>query len=165
MPDSQLHDGHALTPLRERLAEVFDLNRAAAVLEWDQETYMPPGGAEARAHQVATLRRLAHERLTDDAVGSLLDAAGLETKGLDEDDYDRALVRVTRRDFARATLLPSALVAALAEAKGHAVDAWRAARATNDSALFAPHLQRLLNLNREQAERLLPLLEQEGTTG
>ena len=59
-----------LAALRDRLAEVSDLQRAAAVLEWDQETYMPPGAAEARAHQVATLRRLAHERFTDEAVGA-----------------------------------------------------------------------------------------------
>ena len=161
MPDSQLHDGHALTPLRERLAEVFDLHRAAAVLEWDQETYMPPGGAEARAAQVATLRRLAHERFTDDAVAAWLDAAERETAGLDEDDYDRALVRVTRRDHARATRLPSALVAALAEAKGHALEAWKAARADDDYAAFAPHLQRILDLQREKAERLVPLLAEE----
>src|SRR5690606_36815042 len=80
----------ALLHLRERLAEVFDLHRAAAVLEWDQETYMPPGGAEARARQVATLRRLAHERFTDDAVGAWLEAAERETDGPGEDDYDRA---------------------------------------------------------------------------
>ena len=151
----------ALPPLRERLAEVFDLNRAAAVLEWDQETYLPPGGAEARATQVATLRRLAHERFTDDAVGAWLEAADGETEGLDEDHPDRALVRVTRRDWARATRLPSALVAALAEAKGHALDAWKAARAASDVGRFAPHLQRILDLNREQAERLLPLLQEE----
>lgn len=151
----------ALPPLRTRLAEVFDLGRAAAVLEWDQETYMPPGGADARAAQVATLRRLAHERFTDDAVGAWLDAAGRETDGRDEDHPDRALVRVARRDHARAMRLPSALVAALAEARGHALEAWKAARAVSDFGLFAPHLQRVLDLNRERAERLVPLLASE----
>jgi carboxypeptidase Taq len=151
----------ALSSLRERLAEVFDLSRAAAVLEWDQETYMPPGGADARAAQVATLRRLAHERFTADEVGAWLDAAARETDGMDEDETDRALVRVALRDHARATRLPSALVAATAEAKGHALEAWKAARSASDFAFFAPHLQRLLGLTREKAERLAPLLAEE----
>jgi carboxypeptidase Taq len=151
----------ALPLLRARLAEVSDLHRAAAVLEWDQETYMPPGGAEARAAQVATLRRLAHERFTDDAVGAWLEAAEPETAGLDADHPDRALVRVARRDHARATRLPSTLVGALAEAKGHALEAWKAARAESAFGRFAPHLQRVLDLNREKAERLVPLLAEE----
>ena len=33
--------------LKALIAEVADLNAAQAVLGWDQQTYMPPGGAEA----------------------------------------------------------------------------------------------------------------------
>src|SRR5690606_11038006 len=56
-----------LTDLKNRLALVQDLRASAAVLEWDQETYMPPGAAEARAHQLATLKTLAHRRFTDES--------------------------------------------------------------------------------------------------
>src|SRR5690606_13075171 len=131
--------------------------------EWDQETYMPPGAAEARAHQVATLRRLAHERFTDEAVGAWLDRAEADTEA------DEALLRVTRRDYARATLLPSGWVAAFATAKGHAMEAWKKARETAPPgsrpgqafAHFAPHLQRILDLSVEKAERTMPLLQDE----
>jgi len=60
--------------LKQRLQEVDDLRSAAALLNWDQSTYMPPGGAPARGRHMATLYRLAHERFTDPAVGHLLDA-------------------------------------------------------------------------------------------
>src|SRR5437868_3982987 len=69
----------ALEQLREILAEVSDINRAASVLGWDQETYMPPGGVKARANQLSTLRRLSHTRFTADEVGRLLDQAAAET--------------------------------------------------------------------------------------
>ena len=144
-----------LDALRARLAEITDLAHAANVLEWDQEVYMPPGGAEARARQVATLRRVAHERLTDDAVGALLDDA--EPAG----DLDEALVRVARRDRARAVRLPARLVAEQAEASGRAKGAWRAAREADDYALFAPHLRRLLDLAVEEADLIRPLLADE----
>ena len=45
----------ALDALRERLAPAVDLARAAAVLEWDAETYLPDGAADARAHQTLSL--------------------------------------------------------------------------------------------------------------
>ena len=141
--------------LRQRLAEVADLAHAAAVLEWDQETYMPPGGAEARGRQIATLRRFAHERFVDERVGEWIEAAEAES------DLDRALVRVTARDWRRATLLPGRLVAEKAEASARAKGAWKAAREADQFALFAPHLERILALAREEADLVRPLVAAE----
>ena len=151
----------ALATLRARLAETSDLAHAAAVLDWDQETHMPPGGAEARGQQVATLRRIAHERFTDPAVGDALAAAAGEA----ESDLDRALVRVTRRDWQRATRLPARLVAEKAETAGRAKEAWKAAREADRFALFAPHLQRTLDLVREEAALVRPLVAEERGAG
>ncbi|WP_420456753.1 carboxypeptidase M32 [Rubrivirga sp.] len=148
-----------LDALRDRLAEVADLGHAAAVLEWDQETFMPPGGAEGRGRQIATLRRIAHERFTDPAVGEWLAAARPET------DLDRALVRVTRRDWDRATLLPARLVSEKAEASARAMEAWKAARETDAFALFAPHLAYVLALAREEADLVRPLVAAERGPG
>ena len=58
--------------LRERLTEVHNLDRASAVLTWDERTKMPPGGAAARADQFATLVRVKHCRMAADEVGRLL---------------------------------------------------------------------------------------------
>ena len=41
-----------LQELKTHLREVADLRAAAAVLRWDQTTYMPPGGAAARGRLV-----------------------------------------------------------------------------------------------------------------
>src|SRR4028118_488169 len=49
-----------------------DLYNASAVLQWDQETHMPPKGAEARGRQLATLASTAHSWLTSDEYGGLL---------------------------------------------------------------------------------------------
>jgi len=62
-----------LAELKHRLATVSDLHHASALLGWDQQTYMPPRGANARAEQLATLDKLAHEFFIDDAVVKLLD--------------------------------------------------------------------------------------------
>ncbi|WP_412070376.1 carboxypeptidase M32 [Rubrivirga sp. IMCC43871] len=148
-----------LLPLRARLAEVADVSHAAAVLEWDQETYMPTGGAGARGRQVATLRRIAHERFTDPTVGEWLAGATPET------DLDRALVRVTKRDWDRATLLPARLIAEKAEVSARAKEAWKAAREADTFELFAPHLDAVLGLAREEADAVAPLIVAERGPG
>src|SRR5437867_708420 len=63
----------ALTQLKERLTRVTDLERVGRVLNWDQQTMMPPAGWEHRADHSATLRRIQHETLIADETGRLLD--------------------------------------------------------------------------------------------
>ncbi len=136
--------------LRTLLGAIDDLHRAAQVLEWDQETYMPGGAVAARIRQVATLRKLAHEQFTDDRVGVLLDRLA----GLDLNEWGADLVAVTRRDYDRARRIPPHLIRDLALASGQAREAWRMARSTNDFQRFAPYLERILALTIEKAEAL-----------
>ena len=141
-----------LAALTERLATVGDIGAAAAVLHWDQQTYMPPGGVTGRAEQLSTLSRLAHEMLASEETGALLEAA--EAEGYEPDSEGAATVRLVRRDYDRATRMPSRLVAELARATALAEPAWAGARAESDWLAFAPHLQRILGLQREAAEHL-----------
>ena len=97
---------------------------AVALLGWDQETYMPSGGAAARAAQLATLEKLAHARLTDGTIEALLPSLEKEALDWDPASVDAALVRVTRRDLDQAVKLPSKLVAAFAETSALALHAW-----------------------------------------
>jgi carboxypeptidase Taq len=139
----------ALASLRERLAELSDLHALARLAAWDQRTMMPPLGAPARAHQVATLQRLVHDRVTDDAMGEWLDE--LESDGADLDDVARDLVRVARRDWDRARRVPKDLAGDLALAAAEGQAAWETAKAASDFAAFAPALRRNVDLARAYA--------------
>jgi carboxypeptidase Taq len=141
-----------LNRFKEILHEVGDLNRATAVLLWDQETYMPRGGVAARASALAFLRRLAHERLTAPEVGRLLEK--LEAEALDPESDDGALVRVTRRDYDHAVKIPAELVAEAARASSEARPFWQQARTESSWKLFAPYLDRNVEINRRIADAL-----------
>jgi len=143
-----------LNELKTRLAEVSDLERAASVLGWDQQTYMPPGGAAARAQQLSTLHRLAHEKFTADVIGGLLEELHDYAASLPYDSDDASLIRVTQRDYDRARKVPPALVAEIAEASALAFQAWQKAKAESKFADFAPYLQRNLDLRKRLAECL-----------
>jgi carboxypeptidase Taq len=143
-----------LARLREVLGEVADLQRAAELLQWDQETYMPPGGVEDRASQLSTLQRLAHERFVSAEVSRLLEQAEAEVEGLPDDSDEASLIRVTRRDLELAMRVPSDLVAARARAAARAASVWREARAASDWSRFAPEFEVSVDLSRRLAEAI-----------
>src|SRR6266849_39669 len=139
----------ALQRLKAILAEVTDIHRAGAVLDWDQETFMPPGGVHNRAEQLSTLSEVAHRRFTTDEVGRLLDEAEAATANSPFDSDDASLVRVTRRDYDQARKLPPELVAAIAHASASARPHWQKARHESNFALFAPYLEKNLERGRQ----------------
>ena len=145
-----------LAELKRRLQEVHDVASAGAVLGWDQATYMPTGGASARARQGATLSRLAHERFTDPEVGKLLDGLTAHAKSLPEDSDDACLIRVVRRRYDRAVKVPAEFVARREEVASASYDAWTRARPANDFGAMRPFLERMLDFSREYARYLGP---------
>ncbi|MEA2293299.1 MAG: carboxypeptidase Taq, partial [Solirubrobacteraceae bacterium] len=136
---------------RAQLAELMDLHGAAALLAWDQNTYMPPGGADARADQLATLERLWHARLVDPALARLLDALEPWAAGIDPDGDDARLIRVARRDHEKAVRVPEALAVGMAREGARGYAAWIAARETGDFGRFRDPLARQVELRREYA--------------
>ncbi len=139
--------GEKLAQLKAHLYPGFDLQHAAALLGWDQEVNMPDGGVNARAEQLATLSAMAHEIFTADETGKLLEAAEAETAGMDFTSDEASLTRVMRRQYDKFTKIPTALVAERARLSSQAFVAWRQAREQDNYALFAPHLQKILDLN------------------
>ena len=136
--------------LKERYADINALRAAIAIMDWDQQTYMPRGGAEARAEHVGILSRMEHEMLTADATGTLLDRAKSEVDG----DDDAAVLRVVKREFDLKTKLPSDLVAEKTRLAAIAHEDWVKARSENDFKGFAPTLERMFEIARQEAEHL-----------
>ncbi|MCX6045857.1 MAG: carboxypeptidase M32 [Chloroflexi bacterium] len=139
------------TDLFKRLHEINDLASAAALLNWDQTTYMPPGGGAARGRQLATLQRLAHEKFTDPAVGKLLDDLNPYAENLPYDADDAALIRLTRRNYENATKVPSDFVSEIASHTAALYEIWTTARPANDFAVVQPFLEKTLELSRRFA--------------
>ena len=145
-----------LDHLRELLGIVSDIGHAAAVLGWDQQTYMPPGGAGARAMQLATLSRLAHEHFISDALQDALMKAESEVVDLDPDSDDTRLVKVTQRELLKRIKVPPKWVEEHSRITAMAHQEWEKARSEADFSIFAPHLEKILALKREYAAFFAP---------
>ncbi|MBX3009907.1 MAG: carboxypeptidase M32 [Caldilineaceae bacterium] len=137
--------------LLDLLGEVNDLKAAADLLNWDQTTYMPSGGGAARGRQLATLQRLAHEKFTAPLIGQLLDQLASYGESLPPEADEAALLRVTRRDYERATCVPASFAAELANHTADSYEAWVKARPADDFGLVAPYLEKTLELSRQLA--------------
>jgi carboxypeptidase Taq len=135
--------------LLECLGEISDLEMASRLLMWDQETKMPPLGAEARAEQRGTLVRIAHERQTARELGALLEDLRPFEEANEHDSFEASVIRVARRDYEKAVRVPASLRAARARQGSLGYRAWLEARARNDYDLLLPHLERGLELTRE----------------
>src|SRR3569833_1085776 len=144
----------AIDALKQRTAEAVTLTTTAAVLEWDQQTQMPPAGAQRRASQIALVQKLAHDTLVSTETEQLLKRAEAESTGLDPDSDDAAYQRVTRRDFDKASKIPSKLVEEIASTSVLAHQEWAKARAASNYALFAPWLEKILDLERQVTDCL-----------
>jgi carboxypeptidase Taq len=144
----------AYEQLLRRGRENAVLGSCSAVLGWDEQTYMPPGGAAHRGEQMALLAGLHHERATDPKVGELL----AEVEGSDvvsePDSPEAANVREIRRSYDRLTKLPRVLVEELARAASLAQQEWVVARREDRFEHFRPWLETMVTLKRQQAECL-----------
>jgi carboxypeptidase Taq len=145
-----------LDELRARLAEHDDLRAAAAVLRWDQATYMPEGGNAARGRQLATLERIAHDRLTDPGLARLLDRVTPAAERAGDGSFAARLVRVARRDVDRATKVPAAFVSAFANHRAELYERWTRARPANDFGAVAALLGTTVEMSREYAGFFAP---------
>lgn len=143
-----------LNPLFDRMSQIIALNNAAAVLGWDQQTYMPSGGAESRARQLESLSGICHQLLTSSETTKLLENAEKFTSGLDPDSDEAAYVRVVRKDYDQAAKLPESLVREMASVTSLAHEEWAAARAECNYKRFSPWLARIVDLVRRMADSL-----------
>ena len=150
-----------LDPLKSKLTEIHHLRDAAALLSWDQETYMPQGGGQARADQIATLQTFAHDTFVSAETEKLLipwidEGTGQIRSHLQSelDDTSQALLRETWRDFTRAKKLPSTFVNRLERECSLAQQIWAEARKKSDFGLFLPNLRTLLTLKLEETQYL-----------
>ena len=167
--------------LISHLTQTALLSSCSAVLGWDEQTYLPPAGAEHRANQLSLLAGMSHEQATSPRLGELLsalEAAGAterwlgSTAGSPQTSPNSGLrsedsaptpatltamavnVRESRHNYDRVTKLPRRLVEELSRVTSLAQQQWVAARKKADAADFIPWLEQVVTLKREEAEAI-----------
>lgn len=136
---------------KTKMQKIADLKYASAVLQWDQETYLPPKGNEIRGRQIATLSEIAHQQFTEDATGHLLNE--LAAKG-DLADREMKNVQLSLYDYNKNKKLSSDFVRKMSESVNKSFHAWIQARKDNSFAGFEKPLDELIQLKKQEADLL-----------
>jgi carboxypeptidase Taq len=142
--------------LIELAAELEDLGNIEAVLGWDQSVYMPPGGAEERGMQSATLGRIMHEKFTSDEVGQLIADLEAEVGDLNAETDEARMVKVAKRNYEKQTKVPLPLLIESIKATTMGHEAWVKAREQSDFSIFQPHLEKIVDLRKQYADLFKP---------
>lgn len=132
------------------------LQGVSSLLDWDQETYMPPKGAGIRADQLKILAGIVHKGQTSRSYATALEklielkSGKILAKSLKEDQ--KAALREWRRDYLLAKALPNSFVEEYAKLTSQAIQAWHYAKSQNAFNQFAPFLEKLIAMSRKKAE-------------
>ncbi len=136
---------------RQHMRKLADVRAALALMQWDQETYLPSKGVAFRAQQVATLSEMAHELATSDKLGALLESLQ-NSKYLS--DTETKNITLTKEDFAKQKKYKPAFVRKMSEAVSKSFNAWNNAKKENRFSLFKNELAELVALKIEETQIL-----------
>ena len=136
---------------QSQMNKIADIRYSSAVLQWDQETYLPPRGASIRGQQIATLSEIAHTFFTSEQLGTLLQEI-LSKNDLDANS--KRNIELTWEDYTKQRKFTSAFVRELSETVSQSFHSWMEARKVNDFSLFEPDLSRLIDLKKREADFL-----------
>lgn len=140
----------ALDFIYKEQKELSTLGGVSALLGWDQMTYMPPMGAQERSEQSALISILAHERIISDKFWNNIERLSNNIETLAE--KDKIVVSRLKKDVEKARKIPSDFVERMSKTTTLAYPAWQEAREKSDFSIFSPHLEKIVELEKEYCD-------------
>ena len=129
--------------------ELSTLSGIGALIGWDQMTYMPKRGAQEKSEQSALLSKISHEKVISDEFWSHIEKLNQETIYDQLSEKDKHVVKRLKRDVEKSRRIPSEFVVKISKATTIGYQAWEQARKKNDFKIFAPHLEKIIDLEKE----------------
>ena len=138
--------------LLQRIQTLQDLQGLGGIAMWDMQTHMPRKGAEVRGQRLATLTRVAHGMLVEDATGEMIKGTEEFVRSQGEDSVEFAIWRKFKRTYDKSVVIPTELAAEFNLARSRGRTAWIAARKNNDFASFQPFLEKNVELLKQTVD-------------
>jgi len=138
------------------LTEIKKINSIEAIIQWDQETYMPEGAGDFRAEQISYLSELAHHLHTNPKfkkeLSKLVDLETGETLNPNTDNNTKFLLYLVWKDYKDASALPPSFVKTLSLHTSKSQQTWVKAKQENNFKAFAPYLEKMIRLKKQEAD-------------
>jgi carboxypeptidase Taq len=155
---NQLFKEQHMKRLKNILLDIKKLESAASVLHWDQETYMPEGSGAFRAEVLAYLSLMQHQMATGqklkEELARHIDYKTGELVNITLSDEEKRLVQLVSKDLKKQVVLPDDFVEEMSKHTSATQQAWIKARKAKDFSLYAPYLEKMIKLKKQEAEFL-----------
>ena len=130
---------------------IADLRNASAVLQWDQETYLPKKGAVMRGQQLSTLSEMSHQLFSEEELGNILnELMTREDIGL----HEKRNIELTLEDYQKNKKYSAEFVRKLSDQVNKTFHAWIESRQKNSFPVFEKDLAALVELKKQEADVL-----------
>jgi carboxypeptidase Taq len=137
--------------LLEKYKEISTLSRVSALLSWDLNVNLPPKAAASRAEDSAYMAKTITQKWLDPEFKKLLEKAS-EQKYLTLEE--KAIVRNLNRGGHYYYNVPKEVIVQKEEVTSNAFPVWNAAREEKNFKKFLPHLEKIIDLDRQIAGHL-----------
>lgn len=141
----------AITAFNTEVSDLSNLLTTINLLNWDASTKMPEGASENRGKQIATLSKLAQEKILSSTMQSTIDEMSQIS---DLTPQQQASLNAMKSAISHYKKIPATLVIQQAEVTAKAESVWREARAKSDFSLFQPYLTKIVELKRTMADKI-----------
>ncbi|MGI0079611.1 MAG: carboxypeptidase M32 [Nitrososphaerales archaeon] len=135
--------------LNEKFKPFWALKRSEALLGWDLEVNMPEKATESRGFIMGQIALLSQEH-----IARLYPTIDQASKLKDLNDYERGVLRVLEYLRKFYTRIPSSLLEEEQRVSVEATVVWREARKKSDFRAFLPHLEKIIGIKLQEADKL-----------
>ncbi len=138
-----------LDDFKQYLEKMQQYEHVITLLNWDIWTKTPKLGQAAHIDALTHFSAEKFAMSTAEELGDMLDGLAAPEEYNALDDTWRFIVRRMKRDFDRNRRIPSDLYESFVRAKAESGAAWEEAKKASDFSVYAPHLQKMIDMQRE----------------
>ncbi len=138
-----------LEALQQYLEKMNRYNHVVGLLSWDMHTCMPKEGFERNADAISFFSTEAFQMGVSEELGNLLEELSAPEEYENLDDTWKFVVKKMKRDFDRDKRIPKELFERYVRAQAESEQVWAEAKNASDFAMFAPHLEKMIELTKE----------------
>lgn len=141
--------GKTLEELKRYLNKMKQYEHVVTLLYWDMKTGTPKLGQEGHIEALTHFSSEAFALSTSDELGNILDALAVPDEFSKLDSLWQFIVTRMKRDFDRDRRIPADLYEAFVKAQAESGNAWEEAKNASDFSIFAPHLKKMIDMQKE----------------
>ena len=145
-----------LQQFKDYLKKIQQYSQATTLLTWDMQTAAPKESVESKIESIGFFSTEVFRLSTADEYGKLLKELSRPENFSQLDQGMQLTVKRSLRDYERTKRVPEDFYTELVTTQARSEQAWEEAKEANDFSIFAPHLDKVIHMMKENVHYMEP---------